>query len=298
MSAQGDAFATGIDIRSDELTPAEAESMKRWYEQVHGTGNLDLVRYVPFMLENNPAALKRFRFWADSVAGGRGLADPLPAPLMAMVWLHFYSINSFPSGLLYEVIAARRWGASKQEVIDVLTLGWLHGGPNGIEAVAISTGEYIAGWASEPGEGLTWPAGWKRDPGAFRSGIALDDSNEISAEEVERLAEWHREYQGEVPEWVPVLARRFPLALKAYRARYEGACAGTLAAPFIPLLQLAVAAFRGDAGAIRRLVFQARKLGASADHVINVAATTQCYLGDIGMGPALAAVDAALGESA
>ena len=132
---------------------------------------------------------------------------------MALVWLHFYSVNIFPSGLLYEVIAARKWGASKQEVTDVLTLGWLHGGPNGIEAVATSTAEYISGWESEPDEGLKWPAGWKRDPAAFRSGIALDDRNEISAEEVERLAEWHREYQGEVPEWVPVLARRFPLAL-------------------------------------------------------------------------------------
>jgi hypothetical protein len=298
MSGQDDAFATGIDIRSDELTPAEAESMKRWYEKVHGSGNLDLVRYVPFMLANNPAALKRFRFWADSVAGGRGLADPLPAALMAMIWLHFYSVNPFPSGLLYEVIAARQWGASKQEVIDVLTLGWLHGGPSGIEAVATSTADYIAGWEPQPSEGLTWPAGWKRDPAAFRSGIELDDRNELSAEEVDRLTEWHREYQGQVPEWVPVLARRYPLALKAYRARYEAACSGTLAAPFIPLLQLAVAAFRGDSGAIRRLVFQARRLGASEDQVVNVVATTQCYMGDIGMGPALAALEEALGGSA
>ena len=295
MADNRDAFATGIDIGSDELSPAEAESMKAWYEQVHGSGNLDLVRYVPFMLEANPAALKRFRFWADSVAGGRGLGEPLPAPLMAMVWLHFYSVNVFASGLLYEVIAARRWGASRQEVIDTITLGWLHGGPNGIEAVATSTGEYIAAWRPAEGEGLSWPEGWRRDPAAFRSGIQLDDRNEISAADVERLCAWHREHQGEVPEWVPVLARRFPLALKAYRARYESACSGSLAAPFVPLLQLAVATYRGDVGAIRRLVFQARRLGASEDQVINVAATTQCYLGDIGMGPAMAALDAALG---
>jgi hypothetical protein len=295
MADNRDAFGTGIDIASEQLSPAEAESMKAWYENVHGSGNLDLVRYVPFTLENSPVALKRFRFWADSVAGGRGLGDPLPAPLMAMVWLHFYVVDVFPSGLLYEVIAARRWGASKQEVIDVLTLGWLHGGPNGIEAVALNTSDYISAWQPAAGEGLAWPEGWRPEPAAFRSDIALDDVNSISADDVERLAAWHREWQGEVPEWVPVLARRFPLALKAYRARYESACSGSLAAPFIPLLQLPVACRRNDPGAIRRLVFQARRLGASPDQVIHVAATTQCYLGDIGMGPALAAVDAALG---
>lgn len=268
--------------------------MRAWYEKVHGAGNLDLVRHVPFMLENNPSALKRFRFWADAVAGGRGLGDPLPAPLMAMVWLHFYSVNVFPSGLLYEVIAARRWGASKREVIDVITLGWLHGGPNGIEAVAFNTAAYIEAWEPVAGEGLTWPEGWRRDPAAFRSGITFDAVNELSSADLERLSAWHREWQGEVPEWVPVLARRFPLALKAFRARYEGACTGALAAPFVPILQLAVACWRGDAGAIRRLVFQARRLGASEDQIINVAATTQCYLGDIGFGPAMAAVDAAL----
>ena len=54
MADNRDAFGTGIDIASEQLSPAEAESMKAWYENVHGSGNLDLVRYVPFTLENNP----------------------------------------------------------------------------------------------------------------------------------------------------------------------------------------------------------------------------------------------------
>lgn len=290
----GDAFATGLDAGTDQLTAAEAERMKRWYEQVHGSGNLDLVRYVPFMLDLNPAALKRFRHWADAVAGGKGLGDPLPAQLMALVWLHFYCVNPFPSGLLYEVIAARKWGAGKQEVADVIMLGWLHGGPSGIETAATSTAEYMTGWLPEAGEGLTWPKGWERDPAAFRSGISFEDKNEISPDDLQRLEAWHREHQGEVPEYVPVLAKRFPLALKVFRARYEGACSGSLAKPFVPILQLPVAVHRGDAGAIRRLVFQARRYGASEDQVVNAVATTQCYLGDIGMGPALAAVEGAL----
>jgi hypothetical protein len=288
-----DAFATGIDARSDELTPAEAEAMRHWYESAHGSGNLDLVRYVPFMLAENPAALKRFRHWADVVAGGRGLRTPLPAPLMALVWLHFYCVNPFPSGLLYEVIAARRWGAGKREVIDTITLAWIHGGPHGIEVAATSSADYLAGWQDEGG-GLTWPEGWDRDPTAFRSGISFDDENSISGDDLRRLEEWHRENQGEVPGYVPFLARRYPLALKVFRARYEAACSGSLARQFVPILQLPVAMERRDVESVRRLTFQARKYGASDDQILNAAGTAQVYLGDLGMAVGLEGVAQAL----
>ena len=283
---EDDAFATGIDASSDELTPQEAETMQRWYESAHVSGNLDLVRYVPFMLAENPAALKRFRHWADVVAGGRGLPSPLPAPLMALVWLHYYCINPFPSGLLYEVIAARRWGAAKREVVDTITLAWLHGGPHGIEVAATSSAEYLAGWQDEGG-GLDWPDGWDRDPAAFRSGISFDDQNSISSEDLRRLEDWHRENQGEVPGYVPLLARRYPLALKVFRARYEAACSGSLAKQFVPILQLPVAMERRDEESVRRLTFQARKYGASDDQIVNAATTAQVYLGDLGMTAAL-----------
>ena len=292
---QDDAFATGLDASSDELSPAEAEAMQRWYESVHGAGNLELVQYVPFMLAENPAALKRFRHWSDVVAGGRGLADPLPAPLMALVWLHFYCVNPFPSGLLYEVIAARRWGASKREVVDTITLAWVHGGPHSIETAATSSAAYLAAWEDDAGARLPWPAGWERDPAVFSSGIALDDDNSISPADLRRLEDWHREHQGEVPAYVPFLARHYPLALKVFRARYEAACAGSLAKQFVPILQLPVAMERRDPEAIRRLVFQARRYGATREQVLNTACTPQVYLGDLGMGAALAAVDAALG---
>jgi hypothetical protein len=288
-----DAFATGIDASTDELTPAEAESMKRWYETAHGSGNLDLVRYVPFMLAENPAALKRFRHWADVVAGGRGLESPLPAPLMALVWLHFYCVNPFPSGLLYEVIAARNWGASKREVIDTITLAWLHGGPHGIEVAATSSADYLAGWRDEAG-GVAWPDGWDRDPAAFRSGMTFDEENSISPSDLRRLEDWHREHQGEVPAYVSFLARRHPLALKVFRARYEGACSGSLAKPFVPILQLPVAMVRRDTESVRRLTFQARKYGATDDQVLNAVGTAQVYLGDLGMEAGLDGVAHAL----
>jgi hypothetical protein len=288
-SSPEDAFATGIDARSDELTSAEAEAMQRWYRSAHGSGNLDLVRYVPFMLAEDPAALKRFRHWADVVAGGRGLATPLPPPLMALVWLHFYCVNPFPSGLLYEVIAARRWGAARHEVIDTITLAWIHGGPHGIEVAATSSAEYLAAW-EDRGGGVAWPDGWDRDPDAFRSGVTFDDETSISPADLRRLKDWHREHQGEVPGYVSFLARRYPLALKVFRARYEGACSGSLAKQFVPILQLPVAMERRDAESVRRLTFQARKYGATDDQILNAAGTAQVYLGDLGMAAALEGV--------
>ena len=90
-----------------------------------------------------------------------------------------------------------------------------------------------------------------------------------------------------MPGYVPLLARRYPLALKVFRARYEAACSGSLAKQFVPILQLPVAMERRDAESVRRLTFQARKYGASEDQIVNAAATAQVYLGDVGMTAAL-----------
>jgi len=243
------------------------------------------------MLHLRPDALKRYRRWVEVTPAGFGLENPIPAPAMGMMWLHYYCVSCYPQGILYEVIAARHWGARRSEVADTITVAWLHGGPFGANTTAGVVADYMDGWANEPeGAGTAWPEGWAPDADAFRSGITLDSENRISAEDLGRLEEWHRRVQGAVPAYVPFLARHYPLALKAWRGRYENAMAGTLPKQLIALLQVHVAAMQKRPDAVRRSVTMARSFGVKKDHVAMTLANTQVYLGDLAMDAAVEGV--------
>ena len=281
-------FDTGLDWTTDKFTQAEWETMAQWYVDTHGVETLDLVKFIPFMLDLRADALKRYRRWVEVVPAGAGLANPVPTSAMGLIWLHFYCVNSYPQGILYEVIAARGWGANRFEVADTIALAWLHGGPFGINTAAEVGTDYMKKWGAEPaGAGIEWPEGWAADPAAFQSGITFDGENAISAEDLGRLEDWHRRVQGEVPAYVPFLARNYPLALKTWRARYENAMAGRLPKQMIPLFQMHVAAMLKQPEAVRRSVTMAKAFGLKKDHVVMVLANTQVYLGDLAMNAAV-----------
>jgi hypothetical protein len=284
-------FDTGLDWSSDRFTEAEWQRMAQWYVDTHGIESLDLVKFIPFMLHLRPDALKHYRRWVEVTPAGVGLENPIPAPALGLVWLHFYCVNCYPQGILYEVIAAREWGARRSEVADTITVAWLQGGPFGANTAAGVAADYMDEWGKQPeGRGTTWPDGWSPDPDAFRSGISLDTENTMSADDLGRLEEWHSRVQGAVPAYVPFLARNYPLALKTWRGRYENAMAGTLPKQIIAIFQIHVASMLKRPDAVRRSVTMARTFGVKKDHVTMALANTQVYLGDLAMDAAVEGV--------
>ena len=284
-------FDTGQDYSSAEITDAEWQGMQKWYADLHGTGDLDLVKFLPFMKGLRPDALKLYRRWVETVPAGVGLPDALPGPVMAMVWLHYYVVLGYREGILYEIIMAKEFGATRAQVGDVITLGWLRGGPNGLNAAAGVALEYMQQWdPADPGAGIDWPAGWEPDAEAFRSGADLSPDNAMSQDDLAKLSDWHQRVQGEVPAYVPFFAEGYPLALKMWRARYENVAAGTLPKQFIALLQLHVAALTGADDGVRRAAHMARAFGVSRTQVLQILANTQVYLGDLASNQAVTPV--------
>lgn len=282
---------------STECSDEEWQGLEATYERLLGPGGLDaLFKFIPFMHDVRPDTLKRYRLDVDVVTQGVGLEDGMPnPPVCSMVAGHFYTTLPYSYGIEADLFVAKRYGGKKQEVADILGLAWLHAGMHGINVASRVSEPLMAAWGPEDdGPGLPWPEEWDVDPGAFRCGIDFrdgDERNEITDAELELLRDWHLRVQGEVPHYVDLFARHYPLALKAFRARYETSTDGTLPKQFIALCFAQLSAHWKDAASLRRSLHMARHFGVKKDHAVQILAYSQLYLGDLGMDAALAGVD-------
>jgi hypothetical protein len=285
------------------LTSQEWEAYLESYRGTQGIGNVDLVGFVPFMHHLHPESLKRYRLWFDTVGSGEGLDDALPrSPVVSMILAHHHVVVRHGDGILAEIIAARSEGASRREVADLLALAWLHSGPFGMNVAAGVSDTYMRLWDAGPeATGVAWPEGWAPDPDAFRCGIDFatigDEPPPAAADQAALVEAWYRRVEGEVPRWVKFMSKHYPLALMAFRARYETSTTGTLPAQMIALCQVHLSASWTRPEALRRALHMARYFGVAKAHVVQVLALAQLYLGDIGMDAAIDGADDALSES-
>jgi hypothetical protein len=158
-------FDTHLNMeRLDEMTDAERRELLDWYQEHHGDGEHDLTKFVAFLGTYRPGALKHYRAYAQALHQH----GEIPQVVIALLFLHYYMILGNDRGVLYEVVAARRWGATKQEVLDVIELTFLESGPFGLNAVAELSDEYLSQWPDDEPRSMAdpWPAAWRHQPGA------------------------------------------------------------------------------------------------------------------------------------
>jgi alkylhydroperoxidase/carboxymuconolactone decarboxylase family protein YurZ len=139
------------------MTSEESQALTDWYETAHGDGAGNLTPFVPFLVENGPGYLKLYRAYAQSLDELGGL----PQVIVALLFLHYYMSIGSERGVLYEVIAARQWGATKREVLETIGLTFVESGPFGGNAAAASS-EYLASWPNDEPRRIvySWPPHW------------------------------------------------------------------------------------------------------------------------------------------
>jgi hypothetical protein len=254
----------------DRFTDEERETLLDWYRKAHGTGDLSLVPFAPFLIDFLPAEFKLSRRHLNAIPQPRD-GTTLPDVALILCYLHSYIATSYTDGILYQLISARHLGASKALVLDVLRYAYLSAGPRGMNAVAERSDQYLRDWPDEepPAREIVWPEGWGPDPKAFHSGIDLT-TVELSANDVATISRWHQRMHGTVPKHVDLLARLHPAAYKLQRIRYERAIGPVIPAQMMPLLTLHLAAMRLDHSVMRQAAHQARVLGARRHHVVQV----------------------------
>jgi alkylhydroperoxidase/carboxymuconolactone decarboxylase family protein YurZ len=279
-------FATGLDWSdADRITDDERRSLATWYAETHevdSSSELSLTGFVDFWLSERPDVLKSYRRAIETTCG----FDALPAAAVGLLFLHQYVVTANAKGVLYEVIASRYWGASRDQVVETLAFAFLHAGPHGMAVATASCGDYLGKWTEETAGSATWPAGWRPDPVAMRSGIDYY-SDGFSHEDRAALEEWHRRTEGEVPDYVAYLAERNPAGLKAFRHRFEHALRGALPKQMAPLFLLQVAGLRGEPAAQRRAAHMARAFGVSDEQIAHTVSMLQIYTGHTSMDAAI-----------
>jgi alkylhydroperoxidase/carboxymuconolactone decarboxylase family protein YurZ len=157
-------FETGLEWSSpDEIGEEEAARLTAWYEDSHGQGSIELTPFVPFLIETLPGALKRYRAYAQGIHEDGGL----PQLAIALLFLHLYVVERSATGARYQVIAAKRWGATRQEVLSTIHLAFLNGGPLGGNAAAGSL-DLLREWEEAAPRTVEdpWPSRWWDEPAA------------------------------------------------------------------------------------------------------------------------------------
>lgn len=270
-------FDTSLDVESlDVISRDEAELLYKWYAETHGEGNLDLTRFVPFLIEQCPGAFKRYRRYMQTVRSGE---DGLPLFAVSMLFLYTYIVLGNERAIFYEVIASHEWGATKRDVLDTIQLAFLEAGPIGANAAAELSEDYLRNWhASGEGPQSGWPDRWApAAPGTFASGLDFA-TIEFSASEQRQLLEWYGRRGEDVPAYVHFLAEHRPDALKTLRSRHEHALGESqLPEQMVPLFRIHAGSARGRADTVRAAALQARRLGVTKGQLLETVCWSFLY---------------------
>jgi len=251
----------GLDVtRPEEMTAAEIEAYRAQY-----TGsNKGLLDSFEFWLEFRPDVLKRHKARTRHYSSA---LEPPPALVELLGAIHQYTIMAFREGVGYEVRLAQTNGALRTDILDTLSVAFIHSGHRGMYAAA-SYSDYLRDYVDPPAALERFPPRWSFNPRAFDSGMDYS-TREASAEDMERLEAWYLRTLGEVPRYVGFLARHRPGLLKAYRDRYEHAIRDSLPCQMLPWLMLNYNVVRGFHEGIRENVLLGRALGMTREQLLD-----------------------------
>lgn len=255
-------FQDGLDVTTPDVTTQE--EIDAYRAEYVGT-NKGLLDSFEFWLEFRPDVLKRHKARTRHFRTSKEPDRPLAQILLA---IHEYTIRAFPEGVAYEIRLAHSLGATRSDILDTLSVAWIHAGHRGMYAAAAYADYLRTHEDPEPSTSPRFPDGWQFDPHAFDSGMDFS-TRDATPEDVAALEDWYRRTLGEVPPHVTFLARHRPGLLKAYRDRYEHAIRDSLPKQMLPYLLLNHHVVRGSRGGIRENVLLARALGLTREQVLD-----------------------------
>jgi hypothetical protein len=255
------AIQDGLDVtRPDEMTSAEIEA----YRSEYTGSNKGLLDSFEFWLEFRPDVLKRHkartRHYSSPVEPAHHLVGLLGA-------IHQYTIMAFDEGIAYEIRLAQTNGALRTDILDTLSVAFIHSGHRGMYAAA-DYREYLREYVDPEPATRQFPQGWSFDPHAFDSGMDYS-SREATAEDMDRVQDYYQRTLGEIPRYVRFLATNRPSLLKAYRDRYEHAIRDSLPKQMLPWLMLNYNVTRGFSEGIRENVLLGRSLGMTREQLLD-----------------------------
>lgn len=257
----------GMNLLEPDITTEEEIAQ---FRQFYAYAKKEQNKSYEFWLEFRPDVLKRHKL--RTATRTVGPAYPLPA----LAALHQYVVTGFADGIGYEIELARTMGARRGDVLDVISVAFIHSGHPGMYE-ATRHADALRGY-TELADVERFPPEWSFDPGVFDSGMDYS-VKEASRADMERLTGWYERVLGEVPKHARFLADNRPDLLKAYRNRYEHAIKDSLPAQMLPFLMLHYSAVRGFAGGIRENALLGKALGMTRPQLLNAICLAELHGG-------------------
>ncbi len=248
----------GLDLSDvSSVTGQERDQFSAFYTSVLGHTH----RGLDYLLEEDPATLKRYRHYSDVATPGNYESE---RKVFVFGFLPFYAVIGYDVGVRYLIRTRQRMGLTKAQILEGIAISFLVMGPAGLETVARALDGYAWLTPEKPAE---FPDGWAPDPGAFLTGLDFS-SPRMSPDELSSVLRWYLTTLGEIPPHVQFLAANRPDLLKAYRQRFEN-CVRELPKQIVPTTLLHYNVIRGSASGIRANILLARAFGVSKELVLN-----------------------------
>ena len=276
-------YQDGLDVTNPDVTTPEEIAA---YRAEYLGSNKGLLDSFEFWLEFRPDVLKRHKARTRHFRTAKEPDYPLVTLLAA---LHQYVVEGFHEGVAYEIRLAQTLGATRTDILDVLSVAWIHAGHPGMYAAAASS-DLLRDYR-DPGPAERFPSAWSFDPHAFDSGMDYS-RREATPEDMDALQDWYQRTLGEVPRYVQFLAQHRPGLLKAYRDRYEHAIRDSLPQQMLPFLMLHYNVVRGFGEGIRENVLLGQALGMTREQLLDAICSAVLHAGV----EALSGADEAAGD--
>lgn len=131
-----DAFRSGIDYSTVDLTPPEKAKLYDWYLRTIG----EIPPYVRFMAEHRPRLLKTHRARIEN------MLYVLPKQVMPTALLYYHVMSRTAEGIRENVLLCKAWGVSRSDTLDVIGNALVYGQMEGATMIQREAGDIFDGW--------------------------------------------------------------------------------------------------------------------------------------------------------
>ena len=131
-----DAFRSGADFRSPEVTKADIENIVTWYERWMG----EVPRHVTFLARHRPELLKAYRNRYENTL------RLLPKQAEPWTLLQISIYRAFPDGVREGMLLAKGFGVTKNQIMEAVSRATFHAGQEALNLVDRVAGDVLDAW--------------------------------------------------------------------------------------------------------------------------------------------------------
>ncbi len=216
------------------------------------------------MLDYMPPQFSKAHRWGSDLFGRPDLEN---IALLGVGTLAAYLILEWETGILNQFQVLRRNGMNKQQIMEIVMFVQLYGGMRQLGHVYRAVGDMLPVFAEPANTPAKFPANWKVDPDAFKSGLDLS-TRAFTEQDRRAITGWYERNIGYVPESIATGLEMDPGFMKMNRMKWENAIV-TLPKQVAPQVMIRINMITGNVEGLRESVLLAKNWGISRQHVIN-----------------------------